>query len=117
MAEQPLALDRAPVGNGRFSTRSERLEDQRITTMTSTSLGPVALSVLEYCKQPRRLHDVIYGELATRLEARRLILPFLYSAWWQYLADIIHDLERRGLLARDQNRRYYTITETSRYYR
>lgn len=85
--------------------------------MISPSLDPVALSVLEYCKEPRRLTEVIYGELATRLEVRGLILPFLYSGWWQYLTDVVHGLERQGLVARDQNHRYYTIVETSQYYR
>ncbi len=80
-------------------------------------LDKAYLEVLEFCKHPHRLNDIIYSDLGKRLEAIEISLPNGFLVWWKYLSKIVQDLEKMEYLARNKTGEYYTCVETSKFYK
>lgn len=79
-------------------------------------LDKAYLVVLEFCKHPRKLNNIIYSDLGKRLEAMGISLPNGFLVWWAYLSKIVQDLKKMGYLARSKSGEYYTCVETSKFY-
>jgi hypothetical protein len=64
------------------------------------------LAALEFCKHPRRFNDILYGDLSEK-----------QGIGWPRLHKLIRDLKSMGYLARNRFSKYYTIVETSQFYK
>jgi hypothetical protein len=65
--------------------------------------------LLEFCKRPRTLDEIMYGALSRMLTDRGVKLPRGYAAWWAYLRDVANGLLSRGYLHRDAEGRIVSV--------
>ena len=72
-------------------------------------LDEAYLSVLIFCKHPRTLNQILYGELADRLKEHGILGSKLHK--------IVQELKEMDYLAQNRQREYYTIVEVSQFYR
>lgn len=70
--------------------------------------------VLEYCTQPRTMHEIMHGALGRMLEDRGVKLPRDYTAWWAYLREVTNGLLRKGILSPDERGKIVIAVETPR---
>ena len=66
-------------------------------------------SVLIYCKHPRTMKQILYGDLAERLKEQGIL--------GSKLQKIVQELKEMDYIARNRQGEYYTIVEVSQFYR